>query len=75
MESSAGWLAKAVRLDRSLTPRREIIVPHFFAFRSIEAMAGAIPSAQLKIFEHYGHMSTVEAPAALSGALVDLLSP
>lgn len=38
-----------------------------------EAMAAAIPGAQLVIVENSGHMSTMEQPQAVSAALVDWL--
>ena len=36
-----------------------------------EAIAAAIPGARLQVFEDCGHMSTVEAPAAVSGVLAE----
>lgn len=38
-----------------------------------EAMAAAIDSAQLVVFEDSGHMATVEAPEAVSNALMEWL--
>jgi pimeloyl-ACP methyl ester carboxylesterase len=38
-----------------------------------EAMAAAIPGAQLVIIEHSGHMCTMEQPQAVNAALAQWL--
>jgi pimeloyl-ACP methyl ester carboxylesterase len=40
-----------------------------------EAMAARIAGARLVVFENSGHMSPVEAPAQVTAALVEFLSP
>lgn len=40
-----------------------------------EAMAAAVPGAQLVIVEHCGHMTTMEQPQAVSEALIAWLRP